>query len=581
MDLIQYLAKQGLIKERTASSLEYEVQSSDKKAEYLILEKDLLDEKELFEAKSEMMNVPLKKVYAKEIDEEALEIIPRKTAEQYRLVPIGREEDTLLIGMVHPESKEALNAVKFLSRQKEFSYEVRLITPSDYREVLRRYKGLKKAVSQALEEMKSEEKKEKTAKAGKRKGKEMKAGEWGRLAQRAPISRVVDVILQNALEGDASDVHIEPFGGRLRVRFRRLGKLHSSILLPAEYLPSIVARVKILADLRIDESRIPQDGRFSREIEGRNIDFRVATFPTGTGEKVAIRILDPNKGLKSFHELGLSGRNLEIIEKTVRPTSGMILVSGPTGSGKTTTLYAILRLLNDGEVNIVTLEDPIEYLIDGVNQSQIKPQIGYNFAQGLRFVLRQDPDIVMVGEIRDKESATLAFHAGLTGHLVLSTLHTLDVFSIIPRLARLGVERYLFPVALKAVVAQRLVRELCDNCKKEVEGGEKKRKIIEKELENLPAEEKKKIDLESPLKLWEPVGCRECDGKGYSGRTGVFEVLEIDEALSEVMLGEKLEEERIKKVARKQGMVTMRESAMLKALNGITTLEEALSVGKE
>ncbi len=578
MDLIQYLVKKGAIERKKASSLEYDIQNLGQRPEDIILKKDLLKEEDLFKYKSEMMGVPLNKVHAKDISNKILEQVPRKTAEQYHLVPIGEKEETLFIGMVYPEDEEALRAIRFLSRQEGFSYEINLITPSDYREVLRRYKGLKQAVSTALEDLKTEEKREVDK---KRELKEMKSGEWRRLAEKTPISKVVDVILQHALEGNASDIHIEPFGGRLRVRFRMLGRLHSSILLPAEYLPSIIARVKILSGLRIDESRMPQDGRFSKEIGGRRIDFRVSTFPTGTGEKAAIRILDPKKGLMSFNKLGLWGRDLEIVERAAKQTSGMIIVTGPTGCGKTTTLYAILRMLNQEDANVVTLEDPIEYFIEGVNQSQIRPQIGYTFSHGLRFVLRQDPDIIMVGEIRDKESATLAIHAGLTGHLVLSTLHTLDVFGLIPRLTQLGVEPYLIPVVLKAAIAQRLVRQLCDKCKKKVKAKEEEKKIIMKALEDLPEKNKKELDLEGDLNLWKVVGCKECDEKGYSGRIGVFEVLGMTDSLGSLMVEEKVDEEKIKEEAKKQGIISMRQDAVIKALKGVTTLEEALRVGND
>lgn len=363
----------------------------------------------------------------------------------------------LQVGMVYPEDFKSQEALKFLARQQNFVYQVFLITSTNFNELLKQYRNLKGEVGTALEELKEEIKKEKGI---------IKTEELERLAEEAPISKIVAVILRQALEGDASDIHIEPTKEKLRVRFRFLGTLHSSIILPLKIHPAVIARIKILSNLKIDETRVPQDGRFSTKINGKNIDFRVSTFPTALGEKVALRVLDPSIGFKKFEDLGLRGRNLQAVKEAVIKPYGLILATGPTGSGKTTTLYSILQLLNKEGTNIVTLEDPIEYFLEGVNQSQIKPEIGYDFGTGLRQILRQDPNIIMVGEIRDEETASLVTNAALTGHIVLSTLHTNNSLGVIPRLIDLGVKPYLIPSTLSVAIAQRLVRTLCPECKK-------------------------------------------------------------------------------------------------------------------
>ncbi len=576
MSLAQELVKKGIIGEKKASSLEYKAKSKDKKVEEVILENGVISEKKLFEIKSRLIDIPLKKVYPEDVDLDLLKLVPGKTAGHYKVVPLGFQGDVLELGMVYPEDEKAKDAINFLARQGGFEYKIYLITPTNFKEIYKKYRGLKKEVSEALEEAQKREREEKEKKSPKKETK----GKLERLTEKTPISKVIDVLLRHALEGSASDIHIEPFGSKLRVRFRVLGDLHSSIFLPENYLSTLVARVKILSDLRIDESRIPQDGRFSKEIDGRKIDFRVSTFPTAKGEKVALRILDPKEGLKSFDDLGLSERGYQKLKKSVEQPAGMILVSGPTGSGKTTTLYALLQHLNKDEVNIVTLEDPIEYFLPGLNQSQIKPEIGYTFAKGLRFVLRQDPDIIMVGELRDEESAILAAHAALVGDLLLATIHTTNVLNVPTRLINLGVKPYLVPVTVSTMLSQRLVRKLCDNCKKKTKPNKEEEEIVKKELDGLPEDIKKKIDLDG-FDIWKEQGCRECEQRGFSGRVGVFEVLNMTEPLSEVIMSGDLSEFKIAEEAERQKMVTMRQDAFLKVLKGETTIKEALSVVRE
>jgi type IV pilus assembly protein PilB len=564
--IIEELVKRGILTGEQEKNFKREVETLGKKEEEVILDKKILSEEELFSLKSEILKIPLKKFEPKEISPEILKEIPEETAEFYKIVPISKRGKILEVGMVYPEDLDAIEAIKFLARKKDLEIRTFLITLSNFKRAMEEYRVKREKIEKALEELEKELKVEK---------EKPTIAELGRIVEEAPISKAVASILRYGIEGQSSDIHIEPVKDKMRVRYRFLGKLYSSIFLPIKVHPAIVSRIKILSDLRIDETRIPQDGRFSIEFGGRKIDFRVSTFPTAMGEKVAIRILDPRVGLKKMEELGLSGRNFEVLQKAIKKPFGMILATGPTGCGKTTTLYAILQKLNQEGVNIVTLEDPVEYFIEGINQSQIRPEIGYTFATGLRHVLRQDPDIIMVGEIRDKETAELAVHAALTGHLVLSTLHTNNALGVIPRLIDLGVSPFLIPYALSIAIAQRLVRRLCDKCKKEVEPTKEIRDLILEEIEKLPEKEKENLKIPQNFKIYEAVGCDECHQVGFSGRIGIFEVLEMTKNLEEIILKEPSEAKLLEE-ARKQGMTTMRQDGILKVLKGETTIEEVL-----
>ena len=437
MILIEALKKRKMIDDATASSLLQEIKDTGRKEEEIILERGIIDEDFLFALKSQILGIELKKIKAEDMPSDILDLIPREAAEYYQMVPLKKKNQHVEIGMVYPEDLKAQEALKFLARQQNFQYQVFLITPTTFKGILRRYTSFRREVKTALEELERELRRERPKKEAP-----VSAEAITRRITEAPISKMVAVILKHAVEGRASDIHIEPLRQRTRVRFRLDGILHSSLFLPKEAHPSIVARIKVISNLKIDETRIPQDGRFSIIMDDVNIDFRVSTFPTMFGEKVVMRVLNPEQRLNEFENLGLKGNSLEIIKEAMKSPYGMILATGPTGCGKTTTLYVILEHLNKEGMNIVTLEDPVEYYIQGINQSQVKPEIGYTFANGLRHVLRQDPDIIMVGEIRDTETAELATHAALTGHIVLSTLHTNNTIGVIPRLIDLGVKRF-------------------------------------------------------------------------------------------------------------------------------------------
>ncbi len=392
------------------------------------------------------------------------------------------------------------------------------------------------------------------------------------------IPRMVASFVHYAIMMGASDIHIEPMTSSIRVRYRVDGVLQEILELDKSLLPALISRIKILALLKIDEHRIPQDGQFRVTFEGRMVDLRISSLPTVYGEKVVIRILDVSSGRLTLDQLGLQGMNKDKVSKNILRSNGMILSTGPTGSGKSTSLFSILGMVSLPGVNVVTLEDPVEYHISGVNQVQIRPDIGFTFATGLRSILRQDPNVVMVGEIRDSETAELAVHASLTGHLVLSTLHTNDAPSAIPRLIDMGIEPFLISSSLVLVMAQRLVRKVCDHCRSEIEVPIEKAKEIVDYLHNVPKEhiEKLGLDLSQP-KFYRGLGCTYCHNSGYKSRMGVFEVLEMTEALHDLTI-KKSSGVDIFNQAVNEGMITMRQDAFMKALQGITTLDEVYRV---
>lgn len=526
-------------------------------------------EEDVAAAKSELTGYPTKFLHGENVSFEALHDIPEESARHYKIIPLGRSEGYLEVGMLFPEDISTQEALKFIASRANLPLRVFVITPSDLETVLKEYRSLSGEVTKALGEFEKEY---------EALGEEVKIRreEPTKIVEEAPVTKMMAVILRHAVEGRASDIHIEPVRDKLRVRFRVDGILHTSLILPLDVRPAIVTRIKVMTNLKIDETRIPQDGRFHAEIIGRDIDFRVSTFPTAFGEKVAIRILDPEAGIKTLADLGLEGRNLALIEENIKRPYGMVLITGPTGSGKSTTLYAILQILNQERSNIVSLEDPVEYFMPGVNQSQIRPEIGYDFATGLRHIVRQDPDIIMVGEIRDKETAALAVHAALTGHLVLSTLHTNNAIGVIPRLIDMGVDPYLIPPTLILAVGQRLARKLCPDSKRKVKLQGKMKELVTQEAENIPADPRERIKKDVPTEVYQAAVGPSCP-KGTRGRIGVFEVLSMTPELEKIILSGP-SESRIAEEARRQGMITIKQDGILKVLKGVIGLEELLEV---
>jgi type IV pilus assembly protein PilB len=569
LKLIKELLSQGLISEQDKESLEREIEKTGKTEEELILEQKKVPEDSLFEIKSKILDIPLRKIKPDQVSSDVLELVPEEASVNYKMVSLSKNDDLVEIGMVYPENIAAQNALRFLANQERFSYAVSLITPSDLVEVLKQRKTISSETKRALEDLNREK--------GEMMSTIAKKSPGGTIEEEAPIIKMVLVILRHALEGNASDIHIEPGRDKLTVRFRLNGILHSSLFLPLRVHPSIIARIKILSGLKIDENRVPQDGRFSTKINNSDVDFRVSTFPTLYGEKIELRVLDSTTGLKPFEQLGLRGRSLEVVKDAIKRPYGLILSTGPTGSGKTTTQYAILRTLNQDSVNIVTVEDPIEYSIPGVNQSQTKPEIGYTFATGLRQILRQDPNIIMVGEIRDEETADLVINAALTGHVVLSTLHTNSSAGVVARLMDMGVRPFLIPSTLRVVISQKLVRLLCPYCKIKTKLSGKTRDYIIEKLKSLPSSSKGDFKVSENSFVYKNKGCEKCNFTGYSGRAGLFEVLSMSDELAELIQKNPLES-LIFKAAQKQGMLTMEQEGILKVLEGETTIEEVARV---
>lgn len=566
MKLLQELFAEAIINEKQKNDIEEEIKKTGKTEEEIILEKNLATEDYLFEKKSKILGIALKKVKPEDIALEVLELIPEEAATNYKMVPLAKKDGIVQVGMIYPENISAQNALRFLARQENFKYETFLIGFKNLENLLKQHRTLKSETNRALDELKKEKKETDIV-------LDEKFSASKNITEDAPIIKMVLVILRHALEAKASDIHIEPARDKLNIRFRQDGILYPSLFLPLSVHMAITTRIKIIAGLKIDENRVPQDGRFSAKINDNDVDFRVATFPTLHGEKVELRILDTNTGLRSFEDLGLVGRNLEVIKEAIAKPFGMVLATGPTGSGKSTTLYSLLRILNKDSVNIVTLEDPVEYSVAGINQSQVNPDIGYSFSQGLRQILRQDPNIIMVGEIRDEETASLAVNAALTGHIVLSSLHTNSATGVVSRLIDMGIKPFLIPSTLRVAISQRLVRNLCKDCRVKIKPNEKIKKYLQEKVKVMPAYAKNDINVSNDFFIYEAKGCEKCGLKGYKGRSGLYEVLGMTNELAELILKNPSEQE-IFKLAQKQGMLTMEQEGILKVLGGQTTMQE-------
>ncbi|MGA2666808.1 MAG: ATPase, T2SS/T4P/T4SS family [Patescibacteria group bacterium] len=495
-----------------------------------------------------------------------LNLLPEHIARHYQIVPITENENRLVVAMIDPEDREAIEFVKKKTGQE---LEIKICTQVDLNHVLEQYSAmpgeLKKIVESAEEEedFKPSETKEQKAKTEE-------------IVETAPAAKIIQSVFKRAVREKASDIHIEPTEEQVIVRYRVDGILRQVITLPKELLAAITSRTKILSNMKIDETRLPQDGRFQTVIDGNEVDFRISTLPTVNGEKIVARILDKSTGILTLDRLGLRGTAYQTLDENIRKAHGMILVTGPTGSGKSTTLYAVIDKIKNVGVNIVTLEDPVEYRMATINQSQVHTQIGFTFASGLRSILRQDPDIIMIGEIRDYETADMAVHSALTGHIVLSTLHTNDAAGAIPRLIDMKIEPFLVNSSINCVVAQRLCRRICEACREplEIEMGEKE--LTENELKNLPPKEKKP----DKLQFFHGKGCDNCSGTGYRGRIGIYEVFNLTNDIKE-MVAKRASGTELGEQAIKNGMTTMKQDGVLKAAEGLTSLEEVWRVTKD
>ncbi len=505
----------------------------------------------------------------RDIQEKVVNLIPEEFSKKYKIAAFSKDANAVKVAMVDVKDIGALNALRFVAEKENIEIEVYQTSEDVFKEIAKYYRGPTEIVKEAVKSLEKEVILEEDRGKNDPKKKE-------EILKEAPVAKLVQVIISHAIEGKASDIHIEPMEKDYRVRFRIDGVLHMSLIIPHEIGPAIISRIKILSNLKIDEKRKPQDGRFRTTIDGHEIDFRVSTLPVISGEKVVMRILDKEHGLTSIETLGLAGTALSNIKNAIAETYGMILFTGPTGSGKSTSLYALLKILNLEERNIITLEDPIEYNIEGLNQSQVKPEIGYTFASGLRTILRQDPNVIMVGEIRDSETAELAVHAALTGHLMFSTLHTNTATGAIPRLIDMGIEPFLLASALRAVVAQRLARKICEHCKEEQKVPDSLKSKILEELKNISPEELKKCgaDISSGIKLYHGKGCDACNGTGLSGRLAIFEVIPVDDSIRGIITEKKGGEDYITKDRDAKKILTIKQDGLLKMVRGLISLEE-------
>ena len=568
MNILEILADKKIIEKGDTAKIEKQAAASGKTVEDILEEKGIAADT-ILDAKGEYYNLPTQNLEHREIPFSVLKYVSEDAATHYQFVPLFLRDGVLEIGVVDPENIEARDAISFIVGKLNLPYKIFIISEKDFKKVIESYRGLSGEVKKALTDLETElstDLKDVEITKGGKPGNP----EETKIIEDAPVTKIVATILRYATEGNASDVHIEHMAEKIRVRFRVDGVLNTSLVLPVEVHQAVVARIKILANMRLDEKRKPQDGRFSANIEGRKIDFRVSTFPAYYGEKVVMRILDQERGVKPLDQMGLSPRYLAMVREAMNRPYGLILISGPTGSGKTTTLYAMMNEMDKDHKNVLSLEDPIEYNIDGMSQSQVFPEIGYDFANGLRTTLRQDPNVIMVGEIRDKETAGLAVQAALTGHLVLSTIHTNTACGVISRLIDMDVDPYLIAPTLILTMGQRLVSQLCPGTGKPIPVSTSMKAMIDKTFADLPAEFRKEIPTAN--ELFEKESTPQCPS-GTRGRLAVFEMFKMNTEIEQVILHNPSETE-IFKIARKNGLITMKEDAIIKAMQGIIPFEE-------
>jgi type IV pilus assembly protein PilB len=548
----------------------------------IILEMNLMTEENLTKARAISLGVPYVDLSGVHVDPNILKNLSKDLAKKYLAVPFAFSNGSLNIAMTDPNN---VQVIEFIEKKSGLPVSPYLASEKSISQVVDQYQDISSEVKEALQSINENETNGSAPSIDIK-----KLDEVDNLVQDAPVTRAVNTIMEFAAKSRASDVHIEPRESGIKVRYRIDGVLHETMTLPVHIQAALISRIKILSNLKIDEHRIPQDGRFGIKMEDREIDVRVAISPTVFGEKAVLRLLDKSQGLITLESLGIRGKAFKLIEEGSKRPHGMVLSTGPTGSGKSTTLYALLNRMNNPEVNIITLEDPVEYQVDGINQIQINSAVGLTFASGLRSILRQDPDIIMVGEIRDAETAGLAIQSALTGHTVLSTLHTNNSSGVLPRLLDMEIEPFLIASTVNTVIGQRLVRRICSKCKKSYTASpalteaikksvghllpshKNPKKGTEKELgyEHLPFEEDEKITL------FKGEGCEECRNTGYQGRIGIYEVFQVTPEMEKLLLSHATSVE-IQDEAVKAGMITMRQDGFLKALEGITTVDEVVS----
>lgn len=557
-----------LLSEHLITPAQYEdikVKSASKAVadESIITSEKLVPEDKLVEAKAKVLGIPFISLSATSFSPQAIGLVPRAVVERFRLIPFMYDEDskTLSVAMANPID---LDAISFVQQKTGLAVKSFAAIPSEVDQAIKeQYR--QEIVGEVGAAVKETEEFKQT--------KTVDSKEIAEIIKEAPIAKIVATILEYAVTSRASDVHIEPQEDRVRVRYRIDGILYDRLSLPKSVQEAVLSRIKILSDMKIDEHRIPQDGRFNFKVDNKEVDLRISVLPTTWGEKIVMRLLRKSGGIPTLQELGLTGSSLKNLETSILRPHGIIIVCGPTGSGKTTTLYSVLNKLNTTRVNIMTLEDPVEYQIAGINQVQINDAVGLTFATGLRSFLRQDPNIILVGEIRDKETTDLAIQAALTGHLVFSTLHTSNAAGALPRLTDLGAEPFLLASTMNAILGQRIVRRICPHCKEEYVPPPQIVEEMKSVLGNL-------CPVGGITKLYRGKGCEECGDTGYVGRIGIFETLPVSTKVESLVL-QHADATTVEKQAVSEGMITMKQDGYLKVLQGISTIEEVLRVAQE
>lgn len=578
LDLKRALVSKKLVTTKTWDDLISQSKTERREVADLLVEKKIVDEEKLAEIAAGFLDVEhadLKQIG--QIPKEVLLLVPEPIARRHGIIAFGKDKTKLKLGMLDPDDLSIRDAIH---KKTDYIIEPFYISKSSLEFGLKQYHTSLEAEFAKIisKQEKGDEKNDKADVTEKLK----------EMAEEIPVVRVVDTLLEYAIFEKASDIHIEPQEKEVMVRYRIDGVLHDVMTLPKVIQPALVARIKVIANLKIDEHRLPQDGRFKIEKDNYKISFRVSTIPVFDGEKVVMRLLDESAKAMSLEELGFIHSNYEIIMRNVKKPHGALLVTGPTGSGKSTTLYTVLSMLNTKNINISTIEDPIEYRIPGVNQMQVNPKIGLTFAMGLRSLLRQDPNVIMIGEIRDQETAEESVHAALTGHVVLATLHTNNAAGALPRLLDIGVEPFLIASTVNAVVGQRLTRQVCADCKEEYSIDQDYVEVLKKDyniealLEILKRENfvEKKVKSLSEVKFFRGRGCDKCGHTGYKGRRGIYEVLEVTAEIQDLIM-KHAPTSQIQEKAISQGMIMMWQDGFIKAIQGLTTIEEVLRVSRE
>ena len=571
-EIINVLLERNIVQKNKMDDIINVSKEQGVSVEQYLIKNELIEEEDLAKLKGEIYNIDYVNLFDVKILTKVINIIPSETAKLYEIIVFDLVDNLLKVGIVDPKNFKAIEAVEFLAKKMNFEVEYNIISRNSLEIAFKHYYKMTEEIGEVLDSAKD--------RLVDTKGEDGDEEDLEYVVKSAPVSKIVSVIMKHAVNAGASDIHIEPNNKGTKVRYRIDGVLRTVLNLPSYVHSALVSRVKVLANLKLDETRIPQDGRIRINVGNEEIDLRISTLPLLENEKVVARILKNSNDVLTLEQLGYRKKYVEMINNSLSRAHGLILVTGPTGSGKSTTLNSILSLINSEDVNIVTLEDPAEYHLEGVNQSQVNSEVGYTFASGLRAILRQDPNVLMVGEIRDLETATLVTHAALTGHVVFSTLHTRNAKGALHRLTDIGIEPFLTGATIEQVIAQRLVRVLCPHCKEEITLSKPLEKDIRKELSQIPEGYLTDIKLDpKSIKVYRSKGCSKCNNMGYKGRSCIAEIINFDEALKyEITKGWK--ESEISALLKKRGFISMKQDGFLKVLEGITSIEEVLRVMK-